>query len=315
MAKNLTPYVEEVANDLSKKLKEAPQVFNWSTNLEPIHRTLLKIKSLKKLPPIIIYQGGSTEFSEKTFTISDKNSILKNFNAFDNEKIISLIITFPWLSKIFYKSIQYYELNAFKENLERKSGPEILDESEITYRLYTYQLRELVEHIKEHRSNIILVTTPLNLEVRPREVCSHSTSNSVVEVQQEIESLINEGRFKEAYPKAKKLEEETFSNALTHFLLGKIALNIGSTSEARVELQKSTAFDCLHWRGNAVFNSIIRMTSEKLQVQLVDFDLYMSANLNRDGLFLDEINPQPPFYKVIEEEISETIKKALSVKK
>ncbi len=106
MGANLSVYTPELALELAKNFKSPPVIFNWSKPNEGLHRTLFKLKSLKKLPSIIIYHGASSELFEKTFNVQDAKAIEKNFATYDDEKIISLIITFPWLSKILYKKME-----------------------------------------------------------------------------------------------------------------------------------------------------------------------------------------------------------------
>ncbi|MGZ3788536.1 MAG: hypothetical protein ACXVLQ_08445 [Bacteriovorax sp.] len=313
MAGALANYTPELENALSKNFKSPPKIYNWSRPHEGLHRTLFKLKSLNKFPPIIIYHGASSELFEKTFSVSDKNAIMRNFSLFDDERIISLIITFPWLSKIFYQKTQHFELGPFKEYQNRLSSMDKMNEKEVSFKLFDYELRELVDLIKDKKSNLILMTTPLNLEVPPKEVCSSSTSNTIIEVQQEIEALIEHGNFKKAYSDATELQNETLGNAKSFYLLGIASMRIGDLKTAREALQRATVFDCMNWRGNAVYNAIIKNEAKRRQVALIDFDLYMSSALSKEGLFRDELFPQNLFYQTMMEELKETVKKILSV--
>ncbi len=314
MGKALDPYIPSINQELSNTFKTAPKIYNWSAPNEGLHRTIFKLKSLKKLPPVIVYHGSSTELNERIFAIEDKAAIFKNFNHYDNEKMISLIITFPWISRILYTKMNYFELGKYQEYVNRLNSTQRIDEAEISFKIYQYQFLELIEYIKEQKSSLVIITTPLNLETRPKEICSHATSNQVVEVQQEIENLIKEGNFKEAYPKAFELADVTPGNALSFHLLGQSALRLGKTVEAKQALLKSTVFDCSHWRGNAVYNAIMRNLGGKNLNTIIDFDQYMAASINKDGLFIDEIYPQTIFYQTIAHDLVEAIKILLSTK-
>ncbi|MDO9183492.1 MAG: tetratricopeptide repeat protein [Bacteriovorax sp.] len=313
MGESLSQYVPELSEELAKSFKRAPIIYNWSKTHEGLHRTLYKLKSLKKLPSIIIYHGASSELFEKTFAISDKNAILKNFSLYDDERIISLIITFPWLSKIFYRKMQYIKLGVIKEYQNRLPSTDKILEKEVSFKLFEYEMRELINLAKDNKSNLILITTPINLEAKPHDICSHSTTNGVIEQQQLIEALLKEGNFKQAYPKALELSNETFSNAQSFYLLGKSAMGLGDLALARSAFQKAVIFDCATWRGNAVYNAIMKNEAKNHQIPLIDFDLYMSSALSKDGLFIDEIFPQNLFYQTMIEELKETLKKILSV--
>jgi tetratricopeptide (TPR) repeat protein len=251
---------------------------------------------------------------ERTFAIEDKTAIFKNFERFDNEKIISLIITFPWLSRIFYTKMKYFDLGNSQEYINRYNSNQRIDEAEISFKIFQYQFSELIEYVKEQKSSLVIITTPLNLETRPKEICSHATTNQVIEVQQEIDNLIKEGNFKEAYPKALELADATPGNALSFYLLGQSALRLGKTVEAKQALLKSTVFDCNHWRGNAIYNAIMRSLGAKNLNTIVDFDQYMAASINKDGLFIDDLYPQTIFYQTVAHDLVEAIKLILSTR-
>ena len=313
MALALNNYTAGIEAELAPNFKIAPKIYNWAKPHEGLHRTLFKLKSLKKFPPIIIYHGASSELFEKTFSVTDKNAIIKNFTIFDDEKMISLIITFPWISKVLYKKMDYFELGAIKEYQNHLPGMDKMNEKEIAFKLFDYEMRELSELIKDKKSNLILITTPLNLEIPPKEICTGTTTNTVIEVQQEIEDLINLGNFKKAYPEALELSNETLSNSKSFYLLGKAAMGLGDLKTAREALQKASVFDCANWRGNAIYNAILKSTAKRKQLPIIDFDQLMASSLSKDGLFNDEIFPQNLFYQSMIQELKETLKKILSV--
>ncbi|MFA6238687.1 MAG: hypothetical protein WC635_15235 [Bacteriovorax sp.] len=314
MGAALSAYTPAIVDELAKSFKTPPKVYNWSRAHEGLHRTLFKLKSLKKIPSIVIYHGASSELYERAFSVLDSSAISKNFAAYDDERIISLIITFPWLSKVFYNKMEYFDLGPkIAEYQNQLPGPLKMQEKEISFKLFNYELRELIDLIKDSKSNLILITTPLNLEIPPKEVCSQSTSNTVIELQQEIEQMIKEGNYKTAHPKALELAGETYSNARTFYLLGQASLGLGELQMARAALQQASAFDCTAWRGNAVYNAIMKSEAKKRQVMLVDFDQYMASALSKEGLFIDDIFPQTIFYQSMLVDLMENLKKLLSV--
>lgn len=313
MGENLKTYTPELLEELGKSFSKPPKIYNWARPHEGLHRTLFKLKSLKKLPSIIIYHGASSELYEQKFDLHDAGAISKNFQTYDDEKMISLIITFPWLSKVLYKKMQYFDLGVTKEYKNLNDGSSKMTEKEISFKLFDYELRELVDLIKDKKSNLILITTPLNLEIAPKEICAQSTSNTIIEVQQSIESLLKEGNFKTAYPKALELSNETYSNALSFYLLGKASMGLGEIAKAREALQKASVFDCANWRGNAVYNAIMKTEAKKRQIELIDFDQFMASSLSKEGLFIDEYFPQNIFYQSMISELKDSLKKILSV--
>lgn len=209
--------------------------------------------------------------------------------------------------------MDYIELGDFKPYKNALPPEERMKEKEIAFKLFDYQLRELIDLVKDKKSNLLLITTPLNLEVHPQETCAQSSSSTIVEVQQEIEAMIKNGEYKAAFPKITELARETYSNAKSYYLLGKINLGLGELAEARAALYKSTIFDCQNWRGNAVFNAIMKTQAKNRQVMLVDFDQHMASQLSQEGLFIDDIYPQNIFYQRMVNELLINLKKILSI--
>lgn len=313
MALNLKAFTPGIISELAHKFKSPPKIYNWSAPHEGLHRTLFKLNFLKKFPSIVIYHGASSELYEKIFSISDKEAILKNFATFDDEKIISLIITFPWLSKIFYKKMHYFDLDLLTESKMQLDDSNKLEEKEISFKLFTYQIRHLIGQIKENKSNLILMTTPLNLEIAPHQTCSIATSDRIIDIQKELEMMIKSGDFKSAYRLALPLTKETYSNATSFYLLGKTLLGLGDLANARLAFQKATVFDCANWRGNAVYNAIMKSEAALHDVRLIDFDQAMAFQLSKEGLFSDDYFPQNLFYQMMIVELLENIKKLLGI--
>lgn len=313
MGKTLDPYLQGLQDQFKNSFKTPPTIFNWSAENESLFRTIHKLKTLKKLPPIIVYFGASSELTEKKFDVRDKNNILKNFQTYDDERIISLIITFPWLSKIFYKDVRYQDLGEYQEYKSLLAASQKLDEKEISFKLFDYEMREFIDMVKDKKSNLVLVTTPVNLEIEPREVCVHSSNTEIIGLQQEIEAELNEGSFKTVLPKASELAEATPSNARSFYLLGKAALGSGDLKLARESLLKASIFDCANWRGSAVYNAIMKTQAKNRQIHVVDFEQFITSQLSNEGVFFDEIVPQNMLYQNMIKELGDIIKKILSI--
>lgn len=293
-----------------KELEASTQLafYNWSQPHEGLHRTLFKLKKLNKFPPIIIYHGASEELYEKKFNVFEKSKIEKNFATYENDKIISLIITFPILSKYYYHKINYIDLNSIAENKEVYSPEDKLNQKDLSFQLYRQEIKDLIELVHQNKSKLIFITTPLNSTIEPKEVCAHATTPTTQVIIIEIEKLINEGKFKEAYSTAKKLSAVTTSNAKSFYLLGLAARGAGDLQESRIAFQKASAFDCINWRGNAVYNAIMAKEARKNQIPVIDFDLQINSGESPDATFFDEIYPQNIFYLSLAKQLGETIK-------
>lgn len=282
--------------------------YNWAKPHEGLHRTLYKLKLLTKIPAIIIYHGASEELLEKKFNVFEKSKIEKNFATYEDDKIISLIITFPILSKYYYQKINYIDLGPITENKEMYSPEEKINQKHLSFQIFTQEIKDLIELAQQNKSKLIFITTPLNSNIGPKEICAHANTTTIQETQIEIEKFIQEGQFKEAYSLAQKLSNITISNAQSFYLLGLAARGAGDQQASRLAFQKASAFDCINWRGNAVYNSIIIKEGRKNLIPVIDFDLQINAGESPDKAFSDEIYPKAVFYQSLAKELGETIK-------
>ena len=313
MGLNLNSYVPELVKSLSVNLAEVIKIFNWSQENEGIHRTLARLKSLKNLPEIIIYHGASQEFHEKIFNLKDRDKIFENFKKHDDDRILSLIMAFPILSKIIYKPIDYINLKSLDKNSEALKGKEKLTEIEMTYKLYRYQLEEMINFVKEKNSTLILLTTPINLSIPPQKSCEAS-SNALLRLELEkIEKEIKQNQFKLAFQKLELLKKKVMGNARLLYFSGISTQKLGFYRTAEKILQKSAVFDCGTWRGNKVFNNMIRKASSDNDLFLVDFDKIVNSNFGKNHLFIGKYFPQTIFYKKAMEEVKQIISQTLEL--
>lgn len=304
---------DRMGKALDKEIKELEtatnlSIYNWSQPKEGLHRTLYKLNQLKKFPSIIVYQGASEELFEKKFSVKDKEKIEKNFKTYADDKIISLIITFPILSKYFYQDLNYVEIAPLNENKEIYSPNDKLNRKVISFQIFNEELKDLIEIAHLHKVKLIFISTPLNYSAAPKEICAHSSTPTTQEMQTKIEAMIKEGAFKEAYPLALQLSKVSTSNAQSFYLLGLAARGVGDQNIARMALKKANVFDCANWRGNSVYNSILAKEAKRNQIPFIDFDLVINSGENTDAIFFDEIFPQNIFYQSLAKELGETIK-------
>ena len=125
--------------------------------------------------------------------------------------------------------------------------------------------------------------------------------------------MINKGNKKQAYIKAKELAKISLTNAKSHYLYGKVALELGRFKEAREQLTLAAAYDYIQWRANVVFNKILTKIGKKNNIEIVDFDTLVNQNLGRDALFLDPIYPQIIYYERAFSQIKKLIRKSFNL--
>ena len=313
MGHGLNTYLPGLIQDISSNLAEVIKVFNWSRKIEGMHRTLSKIKSLRQIPEIIIYHGGSQEFFEKTFHVKDKKKILTNFKKHSDEKILSLIMAFPILSKFIYEPVNLIELDQFNEDQDRLEGKDKLTKMEMTYKFFRHQLWDMINYVKEKNSTIILLTTPINLKIPPKKVCK-GTTNALLKLELEkIEKEIKSKKYKLAFQKLELLKKKVLGNSKLLYFSGISTEKLGFPKTAEKILQKSAVFDCGAWRGNKIFNNIIREASQKHDLFLIDFDKIVNSQFGKGPLFLGDTYPQTFFYKQVIEEIKQVINQTLEI--
>ncbi|MBT7610531.1 MAG: hypothetical protein HN576_12300 [Bacteriovoracaceae bacterium] len=311
MGKALNRFLPALITNLSKGLQKPLKIFNWSDEHEGLHRTLAKLKSLKKLPPIIIYHGASEEFYEKKFQVKKRNIILKNFKLYQNDKISSAIMTIPKLSKFIYSNPKHQYLPQIpRKDLTIYSSSKKQFRMELIYKIYEHEVNDLIRYTRSKDSNLIFLTTPINLEVEPKEVCKNSTSEDIEQLQDSLYKTYKQNKLKVIYSPAKTLALKTLGNAKSQFIYGLISLSLLKYKEAKLALIKAEAFDCMKWRGSTIFNNIMKSKAKRNNIDLVDFNEIVNINLGRDTIFQDDIYPQHIYYQQIMEILKLKITKA-----
>lgn len=299
--------MDQIEKHLAKPLK----LYNWAQSGEGLHRALHKMRQLKKYPKVVIF-AGSDELVEKSFELNDHSAIFANFQRLQNEKIGSLIITFPWLSKFLYKSTDLIHFGQkMVKNKQAISDQNIYKVYELSYYLFQQELREMIELSKQKKFSLFLMTSPLNLDVPPQKSCNHSFTTDVVDLVRKIEKLIRNQNVKEAYNLGKKLKLEVQGNAHVHYVFGKAAYFAGKQQEAMENLYLATLYDCVPWRTNHAYNMIIRKMANQYSTPLFDFDDLINSYYGRNILFLDELYPQSIFYRVLGENLRRELKEVL----
>lgn len=311
MGAALSRFIPELTKKISKDLQEPLTLFNWSKDQEGIHRTIAKLKTLKSLPPVVVYHGASQEFFEKKFNLVKKRKILKNFELYNDPKLSTAVMTFPFLSRFIYKPVDIQVLpEEPNEDLTKYSPFFKQVRMELTYKLFEYEIEELINYVRSKDSNLLIITTPVNLEVGPKEVCKNAITPSILKMQKIIEDGLKNEQYKSHYNQARELALKSIGNAKSHYLHGMIALNLLKYKESKQSLEKAEAFDCSRWRGSIIFNNIMKKKAERNNIHLIDFNEMTNINIGRDSIFHDELYPQHIYYQQLMDLIEKKIRKA-----
>ncbi|MDD0853162.1 hypothetical protein HBN50_08640 [Halobacteriovorax sp. GB3] len=299
--KSLTDNIVKVT---SKNLRYPLKVEFWAQRDEGLHRILHKLKSLKKLPKMIIVYLGSSEHTELKFRPNQYQKILKNIERYDNQKLLSLIMTLPDLSRFIYEPVKPIllskEIIPFDKDISTKAKQIIL---EVSFKIFELELSELIYFARQNNSKLLFITDPINFELAPKEVCDNANSNTIVIEQNDIRRLLKESKVKDAYYRSRKLLSVTNGNAYSHYLVGHSAMRLGKYGEAKKELMLAHAYDCKFWRTHPVLNSIIRNKAKRESIPIIDFDHMVNIQLGRKALFLSDDTPQSIYYEQLEKEL------------
>lgn len=313
MGKALDAYLTQLVDKSSVNLKTPLPVFNWSKEHENLPRTLAKLKSLKKIPPVIVYLGASEEGHERRYNPRDIQAILKNFERYEDVKFQSLIMTTPILSRLIYTPIKRTMLGKELVNditTYTAEGQQLL--AELNFKLFTAEVQELITWAKENKTHLILSTAPINLETLPHQVCENTTTENLKIYQEELMARIAKDDLKSTLAELKELNQKIIGNALNFHLLGSVYLKTGQFSKAREEYIKAAAYDCSPWRTNPIHNIILEKAAIQNNVPLVNFDKLVNQKLGQDVTFLSELYPQHIYYQqyigILSQKIMEILK-------
>ena len=285
----------ELAETISVNLEKPIKIQTLAKVGNGLHRTLHELKSLTQWPQILIYQGGSEEFSEKKFELSEIAKIRTNFKLYSDDRIETFLILYPWLSRVLYEPIKRVPLGPTPTPFE-ESETEYVKRLETELLLYEQQLVQLVTQSKDRNTLLILTTTPINLDIPPKKVCDFASTTDIDAEILSVEELVAAKNLKGAYTKSSKLIMQYSGNAKLLYLHGHIAKRMGYIEEATSAILGASAYDCSPWRVTELHNSIIRKVAKVHQVMLFDFAKQVEGAWTENVTFFDETHPQNLYY-------------------
>ena len=308
-------FKEGLALGLSTGLSKPIKIQSIAKEGEGLHRTLYRLQSLQKWPQVLIYHGGSEEFSESKFLTSQVRKIQRNFERYNNDRILTAMMLWPFLARLVYIPIKRMQLEASPAPAAKQplTDVEYQQRLEIIYRLFEIELNQLVAMAREHNTLLILTTTPVNLDIVPRKTCSNAGSVAIAKELKVIREFIRKQDYKSAYTRSKALKDSSIANAEILFLHGQVAFRNGLRSEAVEALKLAAAYDCIGWRANEVTNSIIRKVAREHRVTLFDFAAVTEKDWNSNVTFFDEIYPQDLYYERATEYLATVLKRILKL--
>ncbi|MFT6633468.1 MAG: hypothetical protein ACJAS4_003438 [Bacteriovoracaceae bacterium] len=312
MGEKLASFKKLLAEKLSINLSKPIKIETIANEGDNIHRTLQKIKMLKRVPLIIIYIGSTDQSYEKIFHTKNIRKIQKNIKLFENDYIRTSLMVVPELSKLIYWPFDYIELSAKVNKDEEKYSDQVYQlRTALNYKFYEYGLDEFFNMAKKRNSLIIPITTPLNLKTPPKKSCYGSLSENANDGLDRLKELIKKKDYKAAFNLSNDLALLNPSNAQIQFLHGQVLFKLNKFSDAQKFNEYSIAYDCENQRGNPVYNAILRKIAKKNSISYLDYHQMLVDESNNNYTFFDEIYPQDFYLEKIIDIISKKIQKRL----
>ena len=309
----LGSFAKIMADKVSENLSKPIQIESMATKGEGLHRTLEKIKSLRRPPLILIYLGGSEEGKEKTFLLKDIPRILKNMSWYEDERIQTLLMIFPKLSRFLYNPVSYQQLGRRPAQSLEDRPEDVIKRNQVNFKLFERQINELFSYTKDRNSYVIAVSTPINLDAQPKTSCPGSFNEQFQPQMEKVMKLLKEKDFKGAYNTSKDLALMANTNARAQYIHGQISKRLGKVDEAKRHLSMAAAYDCSNWRGSPVYNEILRRAASKHDVAFFDLQRMLEDHWGANVVFYDEIYPQNLYMEKMANAIAMKIKKLLKL--
>ena len=304
--------VQKLVETLSEKLKKPLSIYNLAQNGEGIHRTLNKLKKLKRLPPIIVYMSGGSEFHEDLYP-QDIRKFKVNFKIYKNDYAQTFIMLMPVLSRFLFFPDQVKSLGQEIIKSKKRNDRNFQVIAESTFYFFKEQLMDLVDYISENKSTVIMVTPVVNYERKVQKVCDNAVTDDITIEQVDINKLLENNRLKEAYNKTLILDGISVGNAQTKYLLAKSQLAQGKFKLAKKNFILAKALDCAPSEAHPVVNQIIRQVIKQRSLENIDFDNIVNNDLGKEVLFLNDNSPQFIYWEKLETELTLKIKRILDL--
>lgn len=313
MGEQLARFETELAAKISENLAKPIEIQTLAKEGLPLHRTVHQLKGIGKWPQIVLYQGASEEWNEELFVPSEVQWIKKNFDLFQDDRLQTLMILYPELSRLIYHPIEYKKLSLTPPEKKEWKQEEYLARLELKLKIFELELLDMINLSRDRNSLLILTTTPVNLDVAPHEVCEISTNLDIEAEMEGVRDLIRKKDHKTALTRSTELVTKFPGNAALYYLHGQVSKRMGKRDQAIDALKQAAAYDCSPWRATEVYNGIIRRVAREQQVLLFDFAAYMEKDWGSNITYFNDIYPQNLYYQRAVDQLGILIKRILKL--
>lgn len=313
MGEQLARFQIELAAKISENLSKPIEIQSLAKEGLPLHRTLHQLKGISKWPQIVLYQGASEEWNEELFIPSEVQWIKKNFELFQDDRLQTLLILYPELSRLLYHPIAYKKIGLTVPEKKEWKQEEYLARLELKLKIFELELLDMINLSRDRNSLLILTTTPVNLDIAPKEVCEISTNLDIEAEMEGVRDLIRKKDYKTALSRSTDLVNKFPGNAAIYYLHGQVSKRMGLRDQAINALKQAAAYDCLPWRATEVYNGIIRRVAREQQVLLFDFASFMEKDWTSNVTYFNDLYPQNLYYQRATEQLGILIKRILKL--
>ena len=294
MAVRVSTFKDLLAKKISSTLSTPIEIDTLVSEGQNIHRSFELLKSLERLPLIIILISNRDETYESLFKTKDIEKIAKNFKIYDNIYLQSLFMIFPDISRLLYHNVSYLPLARQAPIPDENIYPDhiLIQRQQINYKLYGATLNKFFNFAKKSASMVIPVTTPINLTLPPKKDCYGSIEKTAGSEIQQLSRLIKNKDFKGAYNLSQELALMYPSNASILFDHSRILTKLNKYSESHRYAELAAVYDCGNQAGDPIFNQIMKQDALKYNFVAFDYHQYLADETRRNTPFIEDIYPQ-----------------------
>lgn len=312
MALRMKTFIPEIQELISKNLTKPVKIKTLAIDGENIHRTLAKIKQLKKMPLIILFMSNLDAEVESIFNSNQLSEINENIKLYNDDFLKSLMMIFPFTARFIYKPIK---LTVLKENIvpDINIYPEevFLKRKEVSFKLYESSLDELIQFTKKRNSIIIPITSPLNLKIPPKSACYGALNQDFFGDYLKFNKMYEQNKMRDALEIGKDLVLVAPNHSNILFRYAKALHSMNMMTNAQTFYENAYAYDCSKRFGHPVYNSILKKVSNKNRVKYFDFHQLVTDASMRDESFTEDIYPQDVYFEKLAKAIAMDIKSIL----
>lgn len=312
-ASNLYRYKESLAEKISMELSNTIRIESLAETNQNLHRLLGKLKKMTVWPKLMIFIGGSNESYEKRIIPSELSKVNLNFQKYNNDWLKTIMMFYEPSSRLIYEPIKYYVLTEqINEDTYNYLEHEKTKRNELIFKLFKNELIELIEMSKTKGSELILLTTPVNLALKPLDSCNKINMKNAPNIS-EIRAKFNQKDYKTAFNLAEQRANLLIADPESYYLKGMASKKLGKRKLALESLTLANAYDCSLKRPNVVFNAIIKDLAKEYQVPLFDFHQFLYSHFEKNTLFFDDQSPQDLYMEKLTGFLARKIKIMLNI--